>query len=171
MQLRRLTPADAADYRAVMLQGYAAPGAFTATVAERASLPLAWWKDRVSERPDALEIIIGAFIDARLVGAAGLRLHDRDRTRHKASLFGVVVQRDVQGHGIARALVEAVITHARSMPHLRVLQLSVVASNVRALRLYESCGFRAYGTEPYALWDGDHFESIVHMWRALDGDL
>ncbi len=170
MHLRRLTPADAADYRTVLLQGYEAPGAFTATRAERAALPLDWWEARVSDRPDADQLVVGAFLDARLVGVAGLRRRDRERTRHKATLFGVAVRPEARGQGVARALVEAVLDHARSTPSLRLVQLSVVASNARARRLYEACGFRAYGTEPDALRDGDHFHALVHMWRPVADD-
>ncbi|MBS0426345.1 MAG: GNAT family N-acetyltransferase, partial [Proteobacteria bacterium] len=47
MPVRRLAPADAPAYRALMLDAYARhPEAFTSTVAEREPLPLAWWEAR-----------------------------------------------------------------------------------------------------------------------------
>jgi hypothetical protein len=52
VRVRRLAPPDAAAYRALMLDGYARdPEAFTATVAERAALPLAFWQARVAPGP------------------------------------------------------------------------------------------------------------------------
>ena len=169
MDLRRLTPADVVAYRAFMLEAYAvASDAFTATAAERAPLPVAWWAQRLSDRPDAGDQVIGAFVDGRLVGTAGLRFARRERTRHKALLFGLAVDPAVRGRGVGRALVEAVLEAARSAPDTRLVQLTVAASNTAARGLYAACGFEVFGTEPFALRIGGRFESTVHMWRAVD---
>jgi GNAT superfamily N-acetyltransferase len=168
MQVSRLTPMHAARYRAVMLQAYAeAPDAFTATVAERAPLPLGWWAARVADHPDPTELVFGAFVDARRVGVAGLRFARRERTRHKATLFGLFVVPAFRGQGIARALVEAVLTQARRAPGTEIVQLTVTQGNAAARRLYASCGFLPFGTEPYALKVGEQFVSVVHMWCAV----
>jgi len=168
MDIQRLTPVDAPPYRAIMLRAYAEePDAFTATVAEREPLPLTWWESRVSDHPDATERVFGAVVAARLVGVAGLRFERRERTRHKAVLFGMVVLPEVRGRGIARALVEAVLADARSTPGTRIVQLTVTESNTPARRLYESCGFLPFGTEPAALKVGERFVSKVHMWCAV----
>lgn len=168
MQVRRLTPAHAAAYRAVMLQAYAEePGVFTATVPEREHLPLAWWEARVSDQPTPPQLVFGAFDDSRLVGVAGLRFERFERTRHKALLFGVFVRPEWRGRGIARALVEAVLGQARSTPEISIVQLGIIAPNAPAVRLYESCGFRSFATEPYAIKVGEQFRSIVQMWREV----
>ncbi|NNF58371.1 MAG: GNAT family N-acetyltransferase [Rhodothermaceae bacterium] len=169
MDISRLTPAHAAEYRAVMLQAYAhEPEAFTATVSERAPLPLDWWRARVSDRPDPSELVFGAFEDTRLVGVAGLRFEHRPRTQHKATLFGMAVLPQFRGQGIGRALVKAVLEDAQATPGTRIVQLTVTESNAPARRLYESCGFVAFGTEPFALKIGERFVSKVHMWCAVD---
>ena len=165
MQVRRLTPAHAAEYRELMLQAYAdEPEAFTSTVPEREQLPLEFWTSRVSDRPDPTELVFGVFVGARLVGVAGLRFARRPRTRHKATLFGMAVKPRFRGRGVGRALVGAVLGHARSAPGTRIVQLTVTESNAAALRLYESCGFRPFGTEPFANKIGERFVSLVHMW-------
>ena len=151
-----------------MLQAYAdQPDAFTATVAERTPLPLSWWAERTSDAPGSPELVYGAFVDAQLIGVAGLEFGRQRRTAHKATLFGMFVQPPFRGEGTARALVGAVVKHAESAPGTRILRLSVTESNTPALRLYASCGFRAFGTEPYALRVGDRFLSKVHMWRSV----
>lgn len=170
MHISRLTPTHAAEYRALMLRAYAdEPDAFTATVSEREPLPLQWWTSRVSDDPDASELVLGAFLDARLVGVAGLRFERRERTRHKATLFGMYVLPPFRSRGIARALIEAVLEHARSTPGTRVVQLTVMETNAPARRLYASCGFRPFGTEPFAIKVGERFVSVVHMWCAVGG--
>ncbi|MEO0558741.1 MAG: GNAT family N-acetyltransferase [Bacteroidota bacterium] len=163
--LRQLVPPDAAAYRAFMLDAYARhPEAFTATVAERESLPLDWWTNRVSDTPDAPQRVIGAFEDHQLVAVAGLRRAQRPKTRHKATLFGMAVHPSAQGQGIGRALMKAALELARMMPGVEVLQLTVSETNDRALGLYTACGFTRFGTEPYAIRVGDRFIGKVHMW-------
>lgn len=168
MEIRRLTTAHAAGYRAIMLQGYAQePETFIATVPEREPLPLEWWACRVSDDPDSTQRVFGAFVEDRLIGVAGLRREQRPRTLHKSSLFGLFVLPQFRDRGIARALVEAVLEEARSMPATRVVRLTVTESNGAALRLYESCGFRPFGTEPMAVKMDERFVSLVHMWRLI----
>lgn len=151
-----------------MLQAYAdEPEAFTATVAEREPVPLEWWASRVSDTPDPTELVFGAFEEDRLIGVAGLRFERRARTRHKATLFGMTVQPAYRRQGIGRVLVEAVLDHARSAPETRVVRLTVTESNGPARRLYEACGFVAFGVEPCALRVGERFVAKVHMWRAV----
>lgn len=169
--LRRLAFADAPAYRTLMLDAYARePGAFTSTVAERASLPQAWWEDRVSQAPDPTERVFGAFSAGQLVGAAGLRRQRRERMRHKTSLFGLYVEPAYRGRGVGRALVEAVLTHAAALPGTRIVQLTVVEANDAARRLYAACGFEVFGTEPFAIEADGCFVSLVHMWRTVGGD-
>lgn len=169
MKISRLTPPHAAEYRALMLRTYAdQPDAFVATVREREPQPVEWWASRISDGPDPAERVLGAFVDGQLAGVAGLRYQRRERTTHKAYLFGMSVLPQFRGRGIARALVEAVLDQARSTRGTRVVQLGVIESNIPALRLYESCGFVAYGTEPFAVRIGDRFVPVVHMWRAVD---
>lgn len=166
--IRRLVPADAPAYRALMLEAYADPaGTFTATVAEREGLPLAWWEARLADAPEAVERVLGAFDGAALAGVVGLRLRQRPRTRHKATLFGLAVRPAHRGRGLGRRLVEAVLTEVASVPGLRVVQLTVTETNAPALRLYERCGFAAFGTEPMAVRVGDGYLGKVHMWRRV----
>lgn len=162
--LRRLQADDAAAHRALMLAAYARePGAFTSTVAERASLPLAWWTQRLGPGA-AMPAVWGAWDGARLVGAAGLSGSSGERSAHLATLFGMVVEPAWRGRGLGRALVQAVLAHARAQPGLRVLQLTVSDDNEAACRLYERCGFNAFGVQPMAVaLDDGRFIAKRHM--------
>lgn len=166
--VRRLAPPDAPAYRALMLDAYAeAPDAFTSTVEERAALPLDWWATSLADGPDPAVLVLGAFDAARLVGAAGLRRETRPRTAHRSVLFGMTVRPDARRRGVGRALVEAVVAHARSRPGTEVVTLTVTEGNAPAQRLYASCGFRAFGTEPLAIRTDAGFAAKVHMWLAV----
>lgn len=167
--VRRLTAADAAAYRAVMLNAYAThPSAFTTTVAEREGLPLSWWAQRLGAESDAPSVVYGAFDEAgALVGAAGLSFGARERERHKATLFGMTVLDSARRAGFGRRLVLALLDHARAHGGLRLVQLTVTEGNSAAQTLYERCGFRTFGVEPQAVALDGVFFAKVHMWCDL----
>lgn len=162
--VRRLRREDVDAYRALMLQAYADhPDAFTSSVSERAALPLDWWRQRVGAQVDAHEVVFGVFANGTLVGAVGLARETREKTRHKATLFGMMVYPQYQGHGMGRALVQAVLDYAARLPGLRMVQLTVTEGNTRAQALYQRMGFVAYGVEPMAVAVGAGFANKIHM--------
>ncbi len=111
--------------------------------------------------------MLGAFDGDRLVGAAGLQFEPREKARHKANLFGMYVTPASRQGGFGRHLVLAVLEAAASREGVRIVQLTVTEGNAAAQTLYESCGFRSFGVEPFAVALGDAFLSKVHMWRAV----
>jgi GNAT superfamily N-acetyltransferase len=168
MEIHRLTPSNAAAYRQLMLDAYVLhPEAFTSSAAERAELPLSWWENRVSAEADAKAAVFGAFVDGALTGVTGISFEVREKIRHKAMLFGMYVLQGFRHCGFARALVEAVLDCARARSYVQLAQLTVVEGNVAARRLYETCGFSAFGLEPYAMAIGGEYAAKVHMWRAI----
>jgi len=169
--LRRLTPSDAAAHRALMLEAYERhPDAFTSSTSERARLPLSWWAERLPPGENADSVVIGAFDDdGGLVGAAGLNIEGRIKSRHKAVLFGMYVAPQARSHGMGRQLVDAILSEARARPGLRVVQLTVTQGNDAAQGLYERCGFSSFGVEPMAVFVDGRFYGKVHMWCELGG--
>jgi ribosomal protein S18 acetylase RimI-like enzyme len=166
--VRRLAPADAPAYRALMLDGYAGdPDAFTAAVAERDALPLAFWEARLAAGDSPAEIVIGALIDGRLAGALGVRFAQRPKFRHKASLFGMHVAHDARRRGLGRLLVEAALEEARRRDGIILMQLTVTEGNPAPQGLYAACGFVTYGVEPMAVQSGAGYAAQIHMWRKL----
>lgn len=162
--VRRLAPDDAAAYRALMLEAYERhPDAFTSSRDERAALPGSWWRARLATGSDAPQQVLGAFDGARLCGAAGLAFETRERTRHKATLFGMVVRADQRRRGIGATLVAAVLARARAHPGLRRIALTVTAGNDAARALYERHGFVVFGVEREAVALGDGFVDKLHM--------
>jgi RimJ/RimL family protein N-acetyltransferase len=74
----------------------------------------------------------------------------------------------VPGHrrqGIAADLLQAALRHARLLPGVSWVHLSVSSAAPGARRLYERTGFEVWGTEPEALrHDG---QSVVEHHMAL----
>jgi RimJ/RimL family protein N-acetyltransferase len=70
-----------------------------------------------------------------------------------------------RGKGIAAELMQGVIQHARSLPGVSWVLLSVSSAAPGARRLYERLGFQLWGTEPDALrYEG---QSVVENHMAL----
>ncbi|SQF98711.1 acetyltransferase [Paucimonas lemoignei] len=166
--IERLQPRHAAAYRALMLEAYALhPDAFTSSATERAALPLAWWEARLNDQPDALEVVLAVIHDETIMGVVGLAFNQREKARHKVSLFGMYVPDAYQHRGLGRQLVNVALTCASLRPQARLIQLTVSEHNRAAVRLYEQSGFVPFGVEPLAVATGDGFISKVHMWRLL----
>lgn len=165
MEVRRLEAADAPAYRALMLQAYdQEPDAFTSTASERAALSMDWWVDRIGHG-DGLGRAFGAFDADRLVGTVAVEPLRPLKTRHKAHVVGMYVAPDCRALGTGRRLVQALLDHVQAYPAIQLLTLTVTEGNAGAIRLYESLGFRAFGTEPMAIFTGDGYKAKVHMAR------
>jgi GNAT superfamily N-acetyltransferase len=152
-----------------MLEAYAHhPDLFTSSVEERAALPLSWWEARLSEATTASEIVFGSFVDDELVGVAGLAFEHREKTKHKATLFGMYVRNSCRQLGLGGQLVDQVMACAKSCAGVMLVQLTVTDGNHAAQALYEQKGFVPFGLEPYAVAVGSGFVSKVHMWCRLN---
>jgi len=160
IEIRPLTPADAAAYRGIRLAGLReSPEAFGSTFDRENIQPLAWFRDRL-----AASQVFGAFCSADLLGIAGFAIREGEKERHKGLLWGMYVRPDVRKGGLGRQLVEAVFEYARA--HVEVIQLSVVSGNELARRLYAALGFVEYGLERDSLkQNGRYYDEIL---MALD---
>jgi GNAT superfamily N-acetyltransferase len=122
-----------------------------------------FWAQRLASEDDR---IVGVFDDEALIGIGGIAREPRDKLRHKALLFGMFVIPEAAGRGIGRLIVEALIGQAQGF--VTALTLTLMADNVRALALYERCGFTVYGREPRSVMQPDGPGDELLMWRAID---
>lgn len=87
--------------------------------------------------------------DGGVVGTYFLRANNRGGGAHVANC-GYVVGPDATGRGVARAMCAHSLEEARSRG-FRAMQFNfVIASNARAVALWQSCGFSIAGTLPAA---------------------
>ena len=61
------------------------------------------------------------------------------------------VPREARGRGIGKALLQAAIAHAKTLPNLEKINLSVVLTSKEARHLFIAQGFETYGLERRAL--------------------
>jgi len=168
MEIRRLTPADVAIYRALRLDGLReAPTAFAASYEEEAAFPLSTYEGWLGAPPD--RGTLGAFDGDALVGIVTLGRETRHKLAHKAHILGMYVRADRRGRGVAAALLASAIELARSTPAIRQINVTANAANAAALRLYASAGFREFGLEPRSLQIEGEWYDEVHMHLDLRG--
>jgi ribosomal protein S18 acetylase RimI-like enzyme len=89
------------------------------------------------------------------VGTVGFGRNTRHKHRHKARIWGVFVQKEHRGRGIARRLMNEVLRRARTLAGLEQIILTVGDNQAAAKKLYASLGFTVFGREPAALKIGD----------------
>ena len=91
----------------------------------------------------------------RLIGLAGLRREQRQRLAHSAVIWGVFVAAPFRRQGLGYRIIAHALEHANGMRGLCRVRLGVNATNVAAIKLYESPGFTPYGLKRgYMLIDG-----------------
>jgi RimJ/RimL family protein N-acetyltransferase len=158
--IRILTPSDADAYRAFRLRGLREhPEAFRSSFEEESTKDIEETRQRLTSVN-----LFGAFdANNRLVGAVGLRPQTGIKTRHIADVIGMYVVPESAGKRVGKALLQALIEHARSLPGVLQLMLTVTDGNERAQHLYEEAGFRVFGTEPRAIRVDERYFDKAHM--------
>jgi RimJ/RimL family protein N-acetyltransferase len=168
MHIRRLTPADASAFQALRLAALQeAPSAFGSSYEEERDLSASTIEERLTARPDRGPF--GAFEDDALVGLIALGRENMNKLAHKALIWGMYVTPSARGRGVGRALLLEALSFARSVPGIRQVNLCVNASNERAIRVYESVGFKSFGREPGAMLLNGELHDEVHMYLRLSG--
>ena len=143
--IRLLQPADAEDYRTIRLAALqTAPDAFGSLHAVEATRPMSAFTERLQNT-----MVFAAYRDGRIVGMAGFARESGLKDRHKGFIWGMFVQPEVQGQGVGKALLQALLSAAAEV--VEQVKLTVVADNAAAIALYRKLGFETYGLEQRAL--------------------
>jgi RimJ/RimL family protein N-acetyltransferase len=149
--IRPLGSTDAAAFREIRLEALRlCPEAFSSSFEEEQLLTAAEFARRVA--PELPDVVFGSFLDnGTLVGIAGFQVHKKAKERYKSTLWGMYVRPSARGSGVGTAMLRSVIEHARGVPGLECILLTVTANNAAARALYDRVGFVPYGIEPRAL--------------------
>ncbi|MEV6955559.1 N-acetyltransferase [Streptomyces sp. NPDC051183] len=104
-----------------------------------------------------------AYLGDRLVGLGYWLRYARPTHRPHADLEKLAVDGAVHGHGVGRALTEALIADARRAG-IEVLTLDARGDNSGALHLYRSLGFTEYGRLPDFVAVGERrYDKVFYM--------
>ena len=104
---------------------------------------------------------IGAYSNHQLAGIVSFERdgHDREKLRHKGILFRMYVASNFRGQGIAKILIENVITRAKLLDNMEQINLTVVSTNAGAKSIYTKFGFVTFSIEKNAFkWKDKYFD-------------
>jgi RimJ/RimL family protein N-acetyltransferase len=159
--IRPLRPDEAALYRDIRLEALLMhPEAFSSSFEQESAQPLSSFEQRLTANT-----VFAGFLEHEVMGVAGFMPESAMKRAHKGHLWGMYVRPAARGTGLARQLVEAVLTFAQE--RVELVQLSVISGNVPAHRLYRTLGFTPYGLEERALKVRGKYLDEVHMVKRL----
>src|SRR2546421_12642890 len=107
-EVRRVLPADAAEFQALRLRGLREiPTAFGSSYEEECETPASDLAERL--RRNINGFVLGAVEGGRLVGIVGMQREAHRKLAHKMILWGMYVAPEARGRGVGRQLVEAAL--------------------------------------------------------------
>lgn len=165
--VRALTPADTDAYREVRAQAlHEQPPAFGAVPEDEPNL--AETAGRLAESDDGC--FFGAFHGEDLIGIVRLSRYSASNEKHRAYLAGLYVTPPFRRNGCGRALVQEALRWVTQSATIRRVNLTVVTKQKAAIHLYQSLGFRIYGTEQETFSSAGEFYDEHLMTLELNPD-
>lgn len=139
--VKTLSEADWEVYRQLRLRSLQeSPDAFGATYDREILFSNEKWKSRT--KTSACAILLIAEVDGSPSGLANGVVHER--TSKTVNIYQMWVAPDIRGSGVGRTLLKRIIDWATGLS-METVSLDVTTTNVAAVRLYETLGFRSNG--------------------------
>jgi RimJ/RimL family protein N-acetyltransferase len=130
-----------------------------------------WVESHAQARDEALYVMVDD--GDRVLGHVGLyEIDHRIRTGEFAILLG---DKPSWGKGIGLACTRWMVKYGFEELNLHRIHLTVLATNVRAQRMYEKLGFKLEGRLRHAQWKGGQYVDVLCMgilddeWRTHAG--
>jgi GNAT superfamily N-acetyltransferase len=168
IEVRILTEADAEAFWNIRLRALRDnPESFGASYEEILERGIAGIAHGLRKNdPASVDVTFGAFDGTALVGIANFIREKELKKRHKAVIAGMYVPQELRGKGIGKALLQAAIEYAKTIPQLEKINLSVVLVSKEARLLFVSQGFETYGLERRALKLRDQYfdQELMTLW-------
>lgn len=162
MDIVRLTPDDTPRFlalRAAMFEAEAMN--FRGAAADDAALSEAAWRDRL-----ARDHVYAVAAGGEWLAVGGLTRVPGQKLDHKGLVWGMYALPTARGTGAAAGILDKLEEAGRAMG-LRQLQLTLMADNLRARRVYERHGYELYAIEPDSVRRGDVYADEALMWKRL----
>ena len=168
IEIRILNAADASAYWHLRLEALETePDAFSASPEEHRTTSVTETAARLASDP-ANNFIVGAFVERQLIGMAGFYRSKGPKECHKGHVWGVYVTDAMRRTGIARKLMIVLLERAACLEGVEQIVLAVATDQAAAIALYQSLGFRSFGSERRALKIGERYVDQVYMMLHLN---
>ncbi|WP_173912731.1 N-acetyltransferase [Acinetobacter sp. Marseille-Q1618] len=129
--IRQLNDNDVHDFRAIRLSALQnSPEMFGATYAVEVTRPLSIFLDVIFNN-----VVFAAYHHERIIGVLIFQ-----QNIDQANLYGFFVEPEYRNQGVAQQLLQTTIDYGQA--YVRQVILSVVATNIPAIHLYQKLGFQ-----------------------------
>ncbi|SDD68907.1 Protein N-acetyltransferase, RimJ/RimL family [Terribacillus halophilus] len=114
-----------------------------------------------TDQKETKNLCLVAYVDEEIVGYCRCEGNKLKRLSHQVT-FGIAILKDYWGLGIGRRMLEMVITWSEEKK-IHKINLSVLASNKRAITLYQTYGFIIEGClkDDKRLSDGEFYDTLL----------
>jgi RimJ/RimL family protein N-acetyltransferase len=120
-----------------------------------------WYESYLASREHNVRLAIVLEKGGQYVGNVNLTgIHPVNRSAEFSILIG---DKALWGKGVGQEATRLMLAHAFGDRNLHRVHLSVLATNARALRLYEGVGFRTEGTLRQAVFKTGAYHDLVMM--------
>jgi len=155
--IRKLQPHESGSYREVRLACLKnVPQYFGSTYEEEILNPKFMFETFIeNDSPD--HVMFGAFEEEQLIGITGFNRMARQRAMHRGEIVQVYVDSKYRGQNIGEQLLRRALEYAFTLDGIEQVQLSVIANNQTAIKLYKKLGFKPFGVQPGYFKVGDTY--------------
>src|SRR5262245_9297857 len=120
--------------------------AFGSSYEQESKFALKEFASRIRPHADPANGMSDEFEDPnQLMGTIGFSREAHLKRAHIGSVWGMYVLPEFRGKGVGAALLDEALAHARRLPGMRQVTLTVTAGNLPAIGLYKSRGFERFG--------------------------
>ena len=95
----------------------------------------------------------------KIIGCIGFNGNTARKMKHYGTI-GISVLKEYWGRGIAKALLEKLISWAKEKG-IKKINLDVFENNERAIKLYEKFGFKLEGCIEDGIFDGENYINLL----------
>lgn len=107
------------------------------------------------------QISVVSIVDGKLVGNSEvMRGISSDEYNH--GKLGISIMKDYRDMGIGSEMLQTLVEESRKA-ELMTIELEVFATNLRAIHLYETVGFKQVGRIPRKIFRGGRYTDIIIM--------
>lgn len=133
------------------------PQAFASTYEENANKPDEYWMKRLEEANEGkTQWLVFAKQGDKLIGMVGAFVKDKMDT---VDIIAVYVAKEARGQGIAKKLMNSIISKIQKNKSVKRLLVGVNPEQVPAFNLYKGLGFTILKKERMILGDGKEHDS------------
>jgi RimJ/RimL family protein N-acetyltransferase len=169
--IRKLQPQESGIYRDVRLACLKnVPQYFGSTYEEEILNPKLMFETFI-ENDSPEHVMFGAFEEEQLIGITGFNRMARQRAMHRGEIVQVYVDSKYRGQNIGEKLIRRALDYAFTLDGIEQVQLSVIANNQTAIKLYEKLGFKTFGVQPRYFKVGDIYldQQFMQLFKRDDG--